>query len=149
MGQLAGSSDCAKVGLVIEIQEILMRFWTNLVERPEGPLAMRFVLQPIVAALLAVRDGMKDARSGRSPYFWTVLSSPVERKARLREGFAATGKVMIIAIVLDAIYQYLALKAFFPGEAIVVAFVLAFLPYLLLRGPVARVAGWCGRRRTS
>src|SRR5688572_10388745 len=115
MGQLAGSSDCAKVGLMVEIQEMLTRFWTNLVERPEGPLAMRFVLQPIVAALLAVRDGMKDARGGRSPYFWTVLSNPSERKARLREGFAATGKVMIIAVVLDAIYQYFALKAFYPG----------------------------------
>lgn len=134
---------------MVEIQELFTRFWTNLVERPEGPLAMRFVLQPIVGTLLAVRDGMKDARGGRSPYFWTVLSNPAERKARLREGFAATGKVMIIAVVLDTIYQYLALQALYPGEAIVVAFVLAFLPYLLIRGPVARVAGWWGRRRTS
>jgi hypothetical protein len=149
MGQLARSSDLRKGSVMVEIQELFTRFWTNLVERPEGPLAMRFVLQPIVGTLLAVRDGMKDARGGRSPYFWTVLSNPAERKARLREGFAATGKVMIIAVVLDAIYQYLALKAFYPGEAIVVAFVLGFLPYLLIRGPVARVAGWWGRRRTG
>jgi hypothetical protein len=98
-----------------------------------------------VATLLAVRDGVKDARGGRSPYFWTVLSNPAERGARLREGFAATGKVMIIAVALDTIYQYLALKAFYPGEALVVAFVLAFLPYLLIRGPVARVAAWWAR----
>jgi hypothetical protein len=133
-----------------EIQEILARFWTNLIERPDGPLALRFVLQPIVATLLAVRDGVKDARDGRSPYFWTVLSSPAERGQRLREGLAATGKVMVIAIILDVAYQYIALKALYPGEVVVVAIVLAFLPYLLIRGPVARIARWwSGRQRAS
>jgi hypothetical protein len=133
-----------------EIQEILARFWTNLIERPDGPLALRFVLQPIVATLLAVRDGVKDARDGRSPYFWTVLSNPAERGERLREGLAATGKVMAIAIILDVAYQYIALKALYPGEVVVVAIVLAFLPYLLIRGPVARIARWwSGRQRAS
>jgi hypothetical protein len=133
-----------------EIQEILARFWTNLIERPDGPLALRFALQPIVAMLLAVRDGVKDARDGRSPYFWTVLSNPAERGERLREGLAATGKVMAIAIILDVAYQYIALKALYPGEVVVVAIVLAFLPYLLIRGPVARIARWwSGRQRAS
>ena len=134
---------------MVEIQEVIARFWMNLLERPEGPLAMRFVLQPIVATLLAVRDGVKDARGGRSPYFWTVLSHPAERRERLREGLSATGKVMVIAVVLDAAYQYLALRAFYPGEALVVAFALAFLPYLVIRGPVARIAGWWSRRRRA
>jgi len=132
-----------------EIQEILSRFWTNLVERPDGPFAFRFVVQPIVAALLAVRDGVKDARGGRSPYFWTVLSNPAERGERLREGLSATSKVMLIAIVLDVMYQYVALQAFYAGEALVIAFVLGFVPYLLIRGPVARIAGWWSRRRRA
>jgi hypothetical protein len=41
---------------------------------------------------------------------------------------------------MDVIYQAIALKTFYPGEAVIVALTLAFLPYLLLRGPVARIA---------
>ena len=102
-------------------------------------MAFRFLLQPTVAAILAIRDGVKDARENRSPYFWTVLSNPVER-ARLAEGMKATAKVMILAVVLDAIYQLIRLGTFYPGEAIIIAFVLGFHPYLILRGPAARAA---------
>ena len=123
-----------------ELQEILARVWDNLVERPSGPLALRFLIQPIVATILAVRDGLKDARTGRSPYFWTIVSNPEERRGRLREGFAAVGKVMVLALVLDGIYQYKVLGTFYPGEALIISLVLAFVPYLLIRGPVARIA---------
>ena len=37
-------------------------------------------------------------------------------------------------------YQYLVLNTFYPGETLVVALLLAFVPYLLLRGPIERVA---------
>jgi hypothetical protein len=43
---------------------------------------------------------------------------------------------------MDAIYQWIVLKTFYPGEAVIVAIALAFFPYLLLRGPIARVARW-------
>jgi hypothetical protein len=130
-----------------EIQQILDRIWTNLLDRPSGALALRFFIQPIMAAIFGVRDGLKDARTGRSPYFWTVLSDPTQRRERLREGVAATGKIMILAIVLDVVYQYLVLDAFYPLEAVIVALVLAFVPYLLIRGPVERLAVWWQRRR--
>jgi hypothetical protein len=32
------------------------------------------------------------------------------------------------------------LKTFYPGEAVIIAILLTFVPYLLLRGPIARVA---------
>jgi len=41
---------------------------------------------------------------------------------------------------MDVIYQYLVFRWFYPGEAVIVAFVLAFVPYLLIRGPVNRIA---------
>jgi hypothetical protein len=124
------------------IEEMLQRFWDNLIARPSGPLALRFILQPVMASLLAIRDGAKDAREGRSPYFWTVLSKPDERRARLREGIVATIKIIIIALILDAAYQFIELRAFHPGETLVVAILLAFVPYLLVRGPAARVVRW-------
>jgi hypothetical protein len=116
------------------------RVWEHLLERPGGPLALRFALQPTMSTIFAVRDGLADARTGRSPYFWTVLSNPDERRARLREGVAATSKIMLLALLLDGAYQYIEFKTFYPVEALVVALCLAFVPYLLIRGPVARVA---------
>jgi hypothetical protein len=124
------------------IEDVAQRFWENLLARPSGPLALRFLLQPMMATLLAIRDGAKDARVGRSPYFWTVLSKPDERRARLLEGIRATSKIVIVALILDAAYQFIELRAFYPGEAIVIAILLAFVPYVLLRGPAARVALW-------
>jgi hypothetical protein len=125
--------------------EPLQRIWENLLVRPSGPLALRFLLQPAVSTVLAIRDGIKDAREGRSPYVWTVLSNPAERHSRLSEGVKATGKVMILAVVLDAAYQIIKLSTFYPGEAIIIAIVLGFFPYLILRGPVARIARLFGR----
>jgi hypothetical protein len=125
---------------MLEIQEIVSRIWNDIGERPDGPLALRFYIQPAVAAILAVRDGLKDARSGQTPYFWAILFRPEQRTERLREGLKAVGKVMILAVVLDIIYQWKVLGTVYPGEALLVALLLAYLPYLLIRGPVARLA---------
>jgi hypothetical protein len=125
------------------------RIWDHLMARPGGSLALRFLLQPAMSTILAVRDGIKDARTGRSPYFWTVLSNPEKRKARLREGLAATGKILLIAIMLDAIYQYIEFRTIYPVEALIVAVLLAFIPYLLLRGPIERIARWWFARSSA
>jgi hypothetical protein len=131
----------------MDISEFFLRFWEDLLARPSGPLALRFILQPAMSAVFAVRDGLKDARDGRSPYFWTVLTDPAERTERLKEGVSATAKIMILAVILDTVYQFRVFDAFYPGETIVIALVLAFIPYLLIRGPVARIARhWIGVR---
>jgi hypothetical protein len=116
------------------------RVWQHILDRPSGPLALRFLLQPAMSALFAVRDGLADARTGRSPYFWTVLSDPDKRRERLHEGVIATGKIMFLALLLDGAYQYVEFKTLYPIEALAVALGLAFVPYLLIRGPVARLA---------
>jgi hypothetical protein len=56
----------------------------------------------------------------------------------LRRGWKSVGKIFILALVLDAIYQVWQLGTFYPGEAVLTAIVLAFVPYVLLRGPVNR-----------
>jgi hypothetical protein len=124
-------------GLSAEVRE---RFWTNMHDRPGGPMAFRFVLQPIMAIAAAFMDGVKDGKSGRAPYLLTVITNPVERPERLREGVIATARIMLIGLVVDAIYQFAVLKSFYPGEAVAITITLAFLPYVLTRGPVARIA---------
>jgi len=51
------------------MDEILNRFFTNLLERPSGPLNLRFLLQPAVAIFFGVRASMSDAKLHRKPYF--------------------------------------------------------------------------------
>src|SRR5262245_28738392 len=123
-----------------EIQEILTRFWDQLIAQPSGPLAFRLILQPVMATILAILDGLKDARVGRSPYLRTILSDPSQRAGYLREGLKRVSRVIVFAFVMDAIYQFIVLRRFYLGEALVTVFVLAVLPYLLIRGPVDRIA---------
>ena len=123
-----------------EIQEILTRFWDQLIAQPSGPLAFRFILQPVMATFLAIRDGLKDARTGRPPFVRTILSDPSQRAAYLREGLKRLSRVIVFAFVMDAIYQVMVLRRFYLGEALVTVFVLAVLPYVLIRGPVDRIA---------
>jgi hypothetical protein len=121
------------------------RMWQNLTDRPGGTMTFRIILQPIGAAIAAGVDGFKDAKSGRSPYLWTMLTNPSEGGGRLREGVISTARVLLLGLGVDLIYQYIELKTFYPGEAAIVAIVLAFVPYLLLRGPAARVGRlWLG-----
>jgi hypothetical protein len=125
-----------------QLQDIFLRVWNDLVSRPSGPMSFRFLLQPAMAVFFALRDGFKDAHAGRSPYFWTILTDPLQRRERLRDGLKAMSRVIIIGLVMDAAYQILVLKAFYPLEAAIVALGLAFVPYLLLRGPANRVVRW-------
>jgi hypothetical protein len=120
--------------------EVHHRIWRDIAERPGGPMSFRFLLQPAMATLAAFHDGIRDARTGRSPYVWTVLHDPAQRGGRLREGLLATARVALLGIGMDAIYQWQVLDTFYPGETVIVAVLLAVLPYFLLRGPVARVA---------
>jgi len=121
---------------------LLQRFIDDLAGRLYGPLTMRLWLQPLTATVIALRDGVKDAREGRPPYFWTMFHHPDDRRALLREGWKAVARVLGLAVVLDAVYQLIALKWIYPGELVVVVLTLAFVPYLLMRGLFNRVARW-------
>lgn len=128
------------------MEDLLARIWHNLISRPTGPLSLRFILQPVIAILLAVRSGLKDYRAGKSAYFWAIFGEPAHRRELLRDGWKSIGKIFIAAVVLDCIYQVLELHWIYPGEALVIAVVLAIIPYLLVRGPVNRIATAIGRR---
>lgn len=126
-------------GISAEVRE---RIWQNMLDRPGGPMTFRFILQPIMATIAALFDGVKDARAGRSPYLWTIFSNPDKRGSRLREGLISTARIILLGLCMDLIYQFIEFKTFHPGEAVITALLLAFVPYLLLRGPCARIARW-------
>ena len=122
------------------MDEFLARVWSGLIGRVTGPMTFRLILQPAMGALLAIRAGLKDAREGRRPYFWTILTDSVQRRDLLHEGWKTTARVFFLAVIMDVIFQWIVQRWIYPGEVVVVAIVLAIFPYLLLRGPVNRIA---------
>jgi hypothetical protein len=122
------------------MEHVVARIWDDLLGRADGPLTFRLILQPAMAIAFAIRDGLKDARAGRSPYLWTVCSDATERRSLIKDGWRAVAKIFVMALVIDAIYQFIVRRWFYPGEALIVAFVLAMVPYALARGPVNRIA---------
>jgi len=129
----------ALYGLSWEVHD---RIWQNLVDRPGGPMTFRFILQPCMAAIAAIRDGVKDAKSDHPPYLWSMVTDGKRRWDLLGQGVIATARVLLLGLVMDAVYQWIVLKTFYPGEAAIMAIALAFIPYLVLRGPIDRLARW-------
>ena len=129
--------------------ESLDRLWKDMMARPGGPMTFRFILQPAMAAAMALRDGVSDARLARRPYLWALLRGvrgPEGRAGRLWEGIVSTARILILGVIMDTIYQWVVFKTFYPVQATVIAVLLAFVPYLLLRGPFARIARhWIAR----
>jgi hypothetical protein len=119
---------------------MIERGWDNFLARPTGSLSLRFLIQPTMAALLALRAGVQDAREGRQGYLWALLSNPERRLQLLHEGWRGARTPFLIAIVLDCIYQLITVRFIYPLELLFTATLLALVPYGLLRGPFNRVA---------
>ncbi|HLH26161.1 MAG TPA: hypothetical protein VK066_26890 [Chloroflexota bacterium] len=114
-------------------------FVAGLAARIGGPGSLRFVLQPLVAILLGVRDGRLDAQAGRPPYVWGVLFGKGQRRAAIQQGAVAIAKPFVIAIATDAVLSYVTLGAVYPGETVAVACLLVALPYMIARAATNRL----------
>lgn len=122
------------------MRDMILRALTNMAARVGGPMTFRIILQPLMASIFAFRDGLRDAREDRPPYLWTMITDPSQRLGLIRQGWAAVGRVFILAVVMDIIYQLIVEGWIYPFETLNVSVLLAVVPYLLLRGPVNRVA---------
>jgi hypothetical protein len=122
-------------------QDFFARHWEMLIGRWRGPLWFRFVCQPLMAVILAVRAALKDACAGREPYFFGPASlNRMSRRTLLALAWKDVRRVFIFAIVLDVTYELVVYHWVYPLQAIIVAIALTIIPYLLLRGPVTRLA---------
>ena len=122
------------------MDEILKRVWDNLIGRSSGPMNFRLIIQPTVAGIIAIRAGLNDAREGRPAFFWAALSNPAYRPELLHEGWKDVGKVFIVAMILDSIYQLIVHRGVYVLELLITATILAIVPYVLIPGPVNRIA---------
>ena len=122
------------------MDDFVVRVWENLVGRVTGPMSFRLILQPAIAIVLAIRAGRRDTRAGKPPYFFSILTSPANRHGLLLEGWKEVAKVFVMATLIDVAYQVMVLRWLYPNEALFVAFLLAFLPYLAVRSLTDRFA---------
>jgi hypothetical protein len=132
------------------IWDFLRRVWEMHVGRAYGPLSFRFIIQPTVAAVLAIRARLEDARTGRPAYGWAVFTDPVRRHGLLREGWKHIAKLFVAATIVDVIYQIIVFRWIYPAQALIVAGMVAVPSYLLLRGPTNRlIRRWYRRSHRS
>jgi len=111
----------------------------ELLGRASGPMHARLVMQPVMAGILAIRAGLKDAREGNPAFFWTVLTNKEERRILLKSGWKDISKIFGIAVILDSVYQLAVIRSFSLLQTLLVAFCVAVVPYVVLRGPASRI----------
>lgn len=124
----------------MEINDIAMRFVENMVARVSGPMKLRLFLQPTMATIFAIRSGLKDAREGRPPFLWTVVTDASSRADLIKDGWKSVGKVFILAMTLDVVYQIIVARFVYPLEVVITAILLAIVPYIVVRGLATRIA---------
>ncbi len=127
--------------------QLLDQVWRDVLGGLTGPMRFRFVLQPTMAAALALRAGVKDARAGRPPFLWALLTDRGHRTEALSHGWADVGRVFILAMLVDFVDQLGVHAGIHVVSSLLVATGLAVVPYVLLCGPVNRIARWLARRR--
>ena len=131
------------------IWQELSRLWQEIVSRPDGPMAFRFYLQPVMSTIYAIMSGLKDAREHKPPYFWAIFTDPESRPELLRDGWKSVRNVFLLASAMDLVYQITVLKGMRPLQGLIIAVVLAIVPYLLVRGPVNRLARLLGKEESA
>ncbi len=116
-----------------------------------GPMTFRFVLQPIMAAIAALHDGIETLDSGAHPISGHVLADPATRArtacakeldldgahhpARPRDG----RDLPVSQCWVHSIR----------AKRLLIALLLAVVPYFLLRGPFDAIARWWRRAGVS
>ena len=116
------------------------RFFQDMLARLSGPGRLRFLFQPTVAIILGARDGWKDARSGSAPFLWALVCSGDRRFTLLRSAFTSVQDLVLLAILLDIVFQFLIFHNVHPGAALLLGPILITTPYALSRAFSNRIA---------
>jgi hypothetical protein len=95
-----------------------MRVVSQLAARLTGPMQFRLVLQPAMAAFFAIRSGLADARAGKPPYFWCLVSDSAHCVDLIKDGWKSVGRVFILAGVPAIVFLRNARHALVRGKSI-------------------------------
>lgn len=125
------------------------QFVEDLPRRFTGPGRRRFMFQPLMAVLLGVFGGLRDARKGETPYIFALLFHAKKRRQLLRSGIAAIGDLLAMGILVDAAAQLLIYGRIYPGPALVLGPMFICIPYASSRGLTLRFARWRKQKNSA
>ena len=103
-----------------------------------GPGSLRFILQPLVAIVLGLRDGRSDSSAGRPPYLYALFFTRDVRGEEVKTALRTLTTPLAVAVILDAALQYVIFGSVRLWQALAVGTVLIALPYVLARGLTGR-----------
>jgi hypothetical protein len=104
-----------------------------------GSFQLRLILQPLLALLLGVRFGIRDAKAGKRAFFLTMVTDKKERWPSLKQGLRDAIVPLCIAFLTDGILQRMINGHIRPMAAVVVGALLVFLPFMIGRGASNRI----------
>lgn len=104
-----------------------------------GPGRLRFIVQPLLAVLLGIRDGRRDADAARPPYVVSVLFANEFRRESLMSGLATLTRPLVVAVIVDMAAHYLIFRSVRLWHAVVFGAALIALPYVVTRALTNRI----------
>jgi hypothetical protein len=98
-----------------------------------GKFQIRLILQPVLAMILGVRIGIRDAREGKEPFFSSLAHAKGNRGELI--GRAARDAIipLLLALLIDSILQHMINGRVRPVASLIVGGLLVFLPFLIVR----------------
>jgi hypothetical protein len=105
-----------------------------------GHGALRFIVQPLIAIALGVRDGRDDRRKGAPPYFWSLLSARESLRRRVAAGARQIAVPLVLAVLGSWLFQYLNHGRLHPMLAVLFATLFVAGPYIGSRGLANRLS---------
>lgn len=122
-----------------------MGLWEGIWHELSTAGRFRLILQPTLAVILGIRIGLADARAGHQPFLARLIRSRHERWSLVRESIGHAAVPLTLALVMDSVFQYLALGRIRVVGALIVGILLVWLPFSSARGLANRA--WMQRRR--
>jgi hypothetical protein len=112
-----------------------------------GPGHLRFFLQPLLAIILGIRDGVADARLERPPYILALATDRALRGKRVREMLKRLTVPLVLGIGLSVVFQLIIRDAVHPAAAVGYGIIFVAMPYMLARALSNRASRPIIRRR--
>jgi hypothetical protein len=124
-------------------------FLEDIPKRLTGPGRFRFVLQPLLALILGILNGLADARAGRPPYLYGILFHRSLRSELAKTGFSTIANLLLMGVLLDVVFQRIILGVAHPGPALIIGPILIVTPYAGARSLSNRMTRQAKKRATG
>jgi hypothetical protein len=117
----------------------------GIIDVASGRGQFRFILQPLVAIFFGARLGIADAKEGKEPFLWRLITQSKGRAQLIKATATDLIVPFSVAVVVDGILQYLTLGYVRPLVALVTGAILIWLPYTMSRALTNRIVRRSGR----